>query len=134
MKTFITRVTANPKNLTIMQSVLNQMMDGILEASRNEKYWKNMELKIDHGFIAIADDTETENTAEFFARRLKALVKLEENGTTIVWSRTCAGKPQYFDTPDTGIPLTVGDIYMIYDQLKGRSTGCKWYSTSPTVA
>lgn len=113
------------KNLDVLESVIGQLSDGIWENSRvMEKYWKNAKIEESfNGEIYIVTKPysvfETQNqTKEFFANKLKQIVKIEKNwsNSQIQWKRDCNIKLDYFHG-DT----TVADVYKVYDILLDRN-------------
>jgi hypothetical protein len=125
-----THITATPKRLTILGSVIGQMSDGIWENTRSmEKYWKSLDYGTDaNGCIWLEDKNGVcADVYDFFANKIKQIIKVEiDDACTsgLVWSRTCTARPCYVHGN-----VTVGDCYELYELLKGRNTSKNYYAT-----
>ena len=127
-----TNIKATPQFCDILSSVIGQMSDGIWENTRSmEKYWKSLDYEVDQDNNIVLKDKygETSNPADFFANKIKQIVKIEMNDNPrggLVWDRGCSKVPQYLDRSwgcrEDKPQVTVGDCYQLYDLLKGRST------------
>lgn len=116
----------------ILNSVIGQMSDGIWENTRSmEKYWKSLDYETDaSGCLVIIDKYGAcSDPVAFLANKIKQIIKIEiDNGASLTWDRCCGSVPKYLDRAwGSGIHVTVGDCYHLYDLLKGRSDIGKRY-------
>lgn len=129
---FTTYIKVTPKVKDILSSVIGQMSDGIWENTRSmEKYWRSLDFKTDaNGYLVIIDrHGVTSDPIEFMANKIKQIIKIEiDDGANLRWERTCSRIPDYISRSSSN-PITVGDCYKLYEQLKGRPTSNKYYST-----
>lgn len=127
-----TSIEATPKNLGILGSVLGQLSDGIWENSRGmQKYWKSLHIETaPDGKITVIDEYYAcADPVEFLANKIKQVLKVEqEDYGEVRWERDCATVSRYLNHT----PVTVGDAYKLYEQLKGRDTSKKYYASLST--
>lgn len=116
---------------TILDSVMGQLSDGMWENSpAMAKYWNNAGISEDaatgevlihisdgcfSGFCGKSDD-EIKN---WFADKVKQIVKAEFDNSSIGWKRNCPEVSDYLSR-GYGYLVTIGDAYRAYDILKGR--------------
>ena len=127
-----TYIKATPATKDILHAVIGQMSDGIWENSRAmEKYWHSLGVEVDKdGYIVIIDrDNVCENAPEFFANKIKQIIKIEidDGNHKLEWSRTCPAVSVYLDYGRNY--ATVGECYRLYELLKGRGISNKIYAT-----
>ena len=132
-----TGIKATSQFLDILSSVIGQMSDGIWENTRSmERYWKSLSYRVDENRYIILEDRygETSDPADFFANKIKQIVRIEMNNNPaegLIWDRGCRKVPHYLDRSygDPEKPqVTVGDCYKLYDMLKGRRTENRSYA------
>jgi len=130
MSKVCTYIKATPKDLSILNSVLGQMSDGIWENTRSmERYWKSLDVTVgSDGYLYIEDKfCVCGDPVDFMANKIKQVLKIEqdEGHRAINWDRSCVEVSHYINHQ----PVTVGECYRLYDALKGRDTTKKTYAT-----
>ena len=116
--------------LSILNSVIGQLSDGIWENSRAaEKYWKSLSVSTDAGGYIIIEDRYgvCSNPMDYFANKIKNILKIEKDDgySSIEWDRMCSATSNYIGYSE---PVTVGECYKLYELLKCRDTSKKRYA------
>ena len=129
-----TGIKANDKFMEILRACIGQMSDGIWENTRSmEKYWKSLAVTTSpDGYIIINDRNFVCNDpVDFMANKIKQVIKIEidDGRTGMHWDRMCAVTTHYLNYYEQ---ITVGDCYMLYELLKGRSASKHSYATYST--
>lgn len=123
--------------LTILNSVMGQLSDGIWENSRSmEKYWKyisSIYLEGNHVIINVRNDSYDTGTnpyynmsdsqiREFFAKKIKAVVKeeLAYDGDLKGWDRKNEKESTYLSRREKTVRIK--DAYYAYEKMLGRNT------------
>lgn len=127
------------KQLKIMNRLIGQMSDGKWENSRAmEKYWKNCRFYLGEGGKVMLEvkspfvfrGQSEEEILSWFADKVKAVVKDEEEYYGTEWKRDSKTPTRFLgDWRAEGV-ITVGDCYKVYDVLKGRRLDNKAYAES----
>jgi hypothetical protein len=125
-----TGIKATDNFMSILNSVIGQMSDGIWENTRSmEKYWKSLDYeKSPTGEIIIIDKNYVcADPVAFFANKIKQIIQIEidDGNNRLSWARTCSACPSYIGHYSN---ITVGECYQLYELLKGRNTTKHHYS------
>ena len=123
------------KDAEILDSITGQISDGIWENSRGmEKYWKNMNFTQENGKITFVTPDKSnyfepnyfygkddKQIKDYLANKAKQIVKIEMKDGSLSgeWDRNNQAELSYMGGHHT--PVTVADVYSLYDRLKGRT-------------
>lgn len=126
-----TNILATRVNVTILDSVLGQLSDGIWENTRAmQKYWQGISfLSSEDNHIIICFnkylcDASRLQVMKFLATKIKQVVKIcIDRGCwnpQMEWKRDCQADCEYLNCSSQVVRIS--DAYKLYDQLLQRNT------------